>query len=286
MGKGVTPTPPAAAAPVAPPRNIVRIKRQFSMPHINDAPNVMFDPVDPGRTEATVNCSLCTTAGLVTFATGTFVSSGQVARRRGGPTATQGNHNFGDGNEFKARRQLVKLKGVPQLDDESALHMDDTGLRNKTKMGAALAIDVDKTNQKQFDGIQDYCRRGAHLEVNALSGAQNLRSALSWMQQQPEGTLFGFLLENMGHWNVAEVVADESNSNSNHVVFIDFQTDHAELGSLPRFGPLPIEGVAGRVVDDMDTTVRVFAVTPASQSASAATPSAASAAAPPDSGTD
>jgi hypothetical protein len=246
--------------------------RNVSRPHVNDAPNVPTDANNPARTPAKVNCSLCTTAALVTYGTGRPMSSGDVALEltRGAEGTIQGNDNFSGGGraevvERKNRRQGMNIT---------------TGTAKTSSLAEAASKDIKAINDSQFNGIQSFCENQG-LQVQPLEGRQSLRTAMDWMRVKEPGTLFGILLENEGHWNVAKVY--DNGLGIPNISFADFQTDHPDLGGAPRMGQLPQEGVADKVFDKLDSQVMVFAVTPPAQNPEGA--SSATATAPTSSAT-
>jgi len=251
-----------------------------SQPHINDASNVPTG-ANQQRTPAKVNCSLVTAAALVTYGTGHHTTSGGIARLlNGGNDAEQGNSNFGGASTQTAvkqnRRQGITIKPA------DGLSLDAEGAAASFVPNHSPAIgkvaNIGAMNDAQVGGIKGLCASKG-MNVVAPNGDQTLATAMTWMKTQPAGTLFGVLLEEEGHWNVARVYDDVLGK---RLSFADFQTDHTEMGG-PRVGALPVEAVADKVVDNMKTCVRVFAVTPAppgAGSASAESPTPAAAAAP------
>jgi len=177
-----------------------------SQPHINDASNAPTG-ADTNRTPAKVNCSLVTAAALLTYGTGQQTTSGDVARMLNhGQDTQQSNSNFGGGSsqtaEKQNRRQGVKILNL----NEEAGGANAQFVANHSPSSNKVA-GIGPLNDAQVSGMQKLCTRKG-MNVSVPTGDQTLSTAIGWMKTQPDGTLFGVLLEGEGHWNIAKVYDD------------------------------------------------------------------------------
>ena len=174
------------------------------------------------RTEADVNCSVCTAAAVARKRTGRASwHTGTVNQQLG----ARGNDAF-----IKWRRKT-----------EGGLH-------------TALPIDVknsEKDLQDQVDGLAEWCTRTLGVMRRKIVGSAmspvSSAFALAWMKAQDEGALFAVYVyrglftayDVVAHWIYAEKVQGNLN-------FIDYQTDKAEVkGSGPTQSHEPMKPGGG-----------------------------------------
>ncbi len=175
-----------------------------------------------GKTEADINCSVCTAAAVARKRTGS------ASWHTGTVNAQLGER--GDEAFIKWRRKT-----------EGGLH-------------TALPIDVNKSNrdlQDQVDGLAEWCTRTLgvlrrNIIGNALSPVSS-SFALAWMKSQDDGALFAVYVyvplftayDPVAHW----IYAEKAGGN---LKFIDYQTDRAEVkGSGPTQSHEPMKPGGG-----------------------------------------
>jgi hypothetical protein len=233
---------------------------------VNDAPHIPTDPNSPGRTEATINCSLCTAAAIVMHGTGNFCSSGQVATELAGglPTA-QGNSNFC--KEIQAQAAIAaaqqhradRRKGGHILNGANGTEFQAAN-KMTTKDVMSAAGNIDTINTGTINGMLHYCKEKLGNGIILHKDPISLPTALSRMSDYPEGTMFGVLLPKDGHWNYAHVVPMDNGKRK--VQFIDYQTEHANMKGAGSVANVPVMGITGELLFDEKTTVSVLAFSP------------------------
>jgi hypothetical protein len=183
--------------------------------YVNDAPHIATDPNSPTRTEATVNCSLCTAAAIVMHGTGNFCSSGQVASElAGGQPTPQGNSNFC--KDIQANAAAQEIKADRRKGGRIQQGLNGTELVTGGKMGTSdmltQATSIEPINAGTINGMLQYCKEKLGNGVILHKDPISLPTAISHLSDYPEGTMFGVLLPKEGHWNYAHVVAADNGS--------------------------------------------------------------------------
>jgi len=193
------------------------------VPHINDASNalvnVRLDMAGRNRLRpaevvpAQTNCSLCACAGVITHGSGRFVTSGGVATI--------------------ARQQVVLRPGVV-LDNPPQQHSQT--LSGKGWFGGPAGLDqVISINKMQIEMFSAHAARELGQvrvlrmgDTAAGDARRSLKEAKAYINAMAKETfIFAVLAE--GHWNFAHAV-------NGAIQFIDYQTDHEELGGKPTVG--------------------------------------------------
>lgn len=187
------------------------------------------------KTEADINCSVCTAAAVARKRTGSALwHTGTVNAQLG----ESGNDAF-----TKWRRKT-----------EGGLH---TALPLPVKM-------VDQDLQDQVDGLAEWCTRTLSVTRRKIIGSTpspvSSSFALAWMKAQDEGTLFAVYVyrgaftayDVVAHWIYAEKVQGNLN-------FIDYQTDKAEVkGSGPTESHEPMKPGGGSMGENYQMIVAAF----------------------------
>jgi len=186
----------------------------------------------------------------------------KVAELVNGANAEQGNDNFyrGKGRAVAAAAGAGAGPGAAPVAAAAApkrarpMAMRGDVFEKRANIGQVANIDA--INQAVVDGISQICTQ--MVGNAALVGEIKLSAALPVMRDYPPGTMFAVLVD--GHWTYAECQASEQGPPK--IQFKDYQTDHAGTNSGPTCSDLPMIGIAGRTIDNMDLTATVVAVTP------------------------
>lgn len=199
------------------------------MPYINDAPNVEVNVrIDRFRymkgvnkVPAQINCSLCACAGVITHATGNVVTSGDVARMVPLGVALHNELLIAGADQYLQHSETFSGKGWTGAQPNSYA---TTGGMNATSSIAT-------TNTAQIKGIIRTTKQALGLvqvlkigDDSAGDQKRCLRECIAYMREMANhGFIFAVLSPAEGHWNFAHKVG-------NDIQFVDYQTDHPNLG--------------------------------------------------------
>jgi hypothetical protein len=211
------------------------------VPHINDASNALVNVrIDRYRyhaqrgvmlVQAQTNCSLCACAGVITHGSGRITTSGQVAALV--DTVSTLNDEF---------------KGVdPHY--QHAETFSGKGWTGPAPNKIAAAASIGARNEAQIRGITAYASRqlGVCRVLKMGDTAQgdvkrSLAEAKAYMNAMADHH-FVFAVLADGHWNFAHRVGAA-------IQFVDYQTDHPDLGGAPTVGASFQKALGQGALDD------------------------------------
>jgi hypothetical protein len=112
-----------------------------------------------------------------------------------------------------------------------------TGWKGAPPNSISGAANIESTNVMQVAGVMNTARQALGLcrvfkygDPSVKDKKQTMQECISYMTSMGgKGCIFAVLSPSEGHWNFAHLVAGS-------VQFVDYQTDHADLGGAPTVG--------------------------------------------------